>query len=82
MYRRFENHFDTRERHMKAIEEHGRILTAIRSRDPEAARAAMHAHLDAVRHAFALTLDDSPEPPSTGGDDKSTPGHVRTSRKR
>jgi DNA-binding FadR family transcriptional regulator len=66
MYQKFENHFDTLERHAQAIDEHGLILSALRKRDPQAARAAMHAHLDAVRQAFALTLDDgAPEAPST-----------------
>lgn len=64
MYRRFESHFDTQERHAQAIEEHGLILSALRKRDPVAARAAMHAHLDAVKHAFALTLDGGAEEPS------------------
>lgn len=67
MYCKFESHFDTPERHAQAIEEHGRILSALHRRDPQAARAAMHAHLDAVSQAFALALDDgAPEAPASG----------------
>ena len=74
MYRQFESHFDTSERHSQAIEEHSLILAALRQRDPEAARAAMHAHLDAVKAAFALTLDGSAaDSPALVADDKATP---------
>lgn len=52
MFRKLDEHFDSLERHQQAIEEHGRLVQAIESRDAEGARAAMVAHLDAVRAAL------------------------------
>ncbi|MEV0623650.1 FCD domain-containing protein [Nonomuraea sp. NPDC050404] len=47
-----------------AYEEHFRIFEAIRARDPEAAGAAMHTHLDASRRSVRQLLE------GTGGDRK------------
>lgn len=58
MYKQFESHFDTRKRHAQAIKEHGCIMSALRRRDAEGARTAMHDHLDAVKQAFTIRLDD------------------------
>jgi DNA-binding FadR family transcriptional regulator len=53
LYRKIDEYFDHASRHKLAIEEHRRILSAIERHDPDAARAAMHAHLDNVRAALA-----------------------------
>lgn len=52
MFSKIDEHFDSPERHAAAIDEHRLIIKAIRSRDPEAARAAMQAHLRHVRETL------------------------------
>jgi len=52
MFRKLDEHFDSPERHQEAIAEHRKLVEAIERRDPEAARAAMKAHLDTVRAAL------------------------------
>lgn len=52
MFRKLDEHFDSPQRHEAAITEHRKLVEAIESRDPEAARAAMGAHLDSVRAAL------------------------------
>lgn len=52
MFRKLDEHFDSPERHHEAIAEHLRVVEAIERRDPDAARAAMVAHLDTVRAAL------------------------------
>jgi GntR family transcriptional repressor for pyruvate dehydrogenase complex len=48
------------------LRDHRRILRALQARDPEAAAAAMHAHLDHVERA--LDADDTVQREGPGGD--------------
>ena len=52
MFRKLDEHFDSLERHQHAVDEHLRLVEAIERRDADGARAAMVAHLDAVRAAL------------------------------
>ena len=45
MFERLGGHFETRPSWLAAIREHGAVLEAIRARDAEGARGAMHQHL-------------------------------------
>lgn len=51
---------ETPGRAQAAYEEHFRIYEAIRARDPEAAGAAMHAHLEASRENVRKLIDRKP----------------------
>lgn len=42
------------------VEEHSAILAALRARDPEAARAAMHEHLSAVLSSLLFATEEAP----------------------
>ena len=48
LYERLEDHFSTAPMRDLAIEDHRRIGAALSARDPEAARDAMHAHLERI----------------------------------
>lgn len=52
---RLGGHFETVESWRAAIVEHQAILSAIRARDPDAARAAMHLHMDRSHHRFSAS---------------------------
>jgi GntR family uxuAB operon transcriptional repressor len=52
MFRKLDEHFDSPERHERAIDEHRRLVDAIERRDVDGARAAMVSHLDSVRAAL------------------------------
>ena len=57
LFTRLEHHFDTPKLWATAIREHEGVLEAIRRRDPDAARAAMHAHLDGAAKRFSKSWD-------------------------
>ena len=44
----------TPRRYPESLQEHRRILQALKARDPEEAEVAMHAHIDAVRRSLHL----------------------------
>lgn len=60
MFRKLDEHFDTRARHAQAIDEHRRIVEAIERRDADTARAALAAHLQSVRAALERELAEAP----------------------
>ncbi len=54
----------------RAIEDHNRVLTAIRARDPEAAGAAMRSHIDSAIEAIhaGRALEEPVVAASPGGE--------------
>lgn len=56
LFETFEEHFVTQSLFEHTNEDHRRILDALRSRDPKAARHAMKAHLDRVHKAYSRAL--------------------------
>jgi DNA-binding FadR family transcriptional regulator len=50
-------HFDTPKSWASAIEEHQGVVDAIRARDADAARAAMHGHLDKAARRFGRSWE-------------------------
>ena len=46
------------QRWREAVEEHGALLTALRSRDPEASAKLARAHMNSARDVRIATLDD------------------------
>jgi DNA-binding FadR family transcriptional regulator len=57
LFTRLEHHFDTPKLWAIAIREHEAVLDAIKSRDPDAARASMHAHMDGAAKRFSKSWD-------------------------
>ena len=55
IFKRLGGHFENAKSWKVAINEHGAILDAIRTHDPEAARAAMHRHLDNSHKRFSAS---------------------------
>jgi len=55
MFERMVDHFETPESWNAAIEEHDKIITAIRAHDPAQARAAMHEHMDRSHTRFNVS---------------------------
>ena len=64
MYERMVEHFETPRSWQFAIQEHHRILDAIRAHDSEAARAAMHEHMDRSHARFSASWSRT-EPAAT-----------------
>lgn len=64
MYERMVEHFETPRSWQFAIQEHHHILDAIRAHDSEAARAAMHEHMDRSHARFSASWSRS-EPAAT-----------------
>lgn len=52
IWSRLEQHFHTPVLRQASLDDHQRVLSALVSRDPAAARAAMHAHMDRVISEF------------------------------
>lgn len=71
LFKRLHSHFDSKVVWLEAIDEHARVMQALRARDPVAARAAMRRHMDISfqRYSANLTLReavrevDEPAPP-------------------
>lgn len=55
LFERLGGHFETAESWRAAIAEHQAIFEAVRDRNPEAARRAMHAHLDKAHTRFSAS---------------------------
>ena len=55
LYERLGEHFDTVESWREAVQEHEAIYTAVRTRDANAARTAMHVHMDKAHERFNLS---------------------------
>ena len=55
LYERMEEHFETVNSWRWAIDEHTTILDAVRNRDAEAARLAMHQHMDKAHTRFSVS---------------------------
>jgi len=56
LFNRLHSHFDTIEVWNDAIEEHSRVMKALRARDPEMARAAMRRHMDIAFKRYSASL--------------------------
>ncbi|WP_034292344.1 FadR/GntR family transcriptional regulator [Herbaspirillum sp. RV1423] len=56
LFNRLHSHFDTAEVWNDAIEEHSRVMKALRARDPEMARAAMRRHMDIAFKRYSASL--------------------------
>lgn len=55
LFERLGGHFETVESWRSAIAEHQAIFDAVRNHDPDAARAAMHAHMDQSHKRFSVS---------------------------
>lgn len=58
LFDRLHSHFDTVEVWNEAINEHARVMKALRARDPEMARAAMRRHMDVAFKRYSANLTD------------------------
>jgi DNA-binding FadR family transcriptional regulator len=56
LFDRLHSHFDTIEVWNDAIEEHSRVMKALRARDPEMARQAMRRHMDIAFKRYSASL--------------------------
>jgi DNA-binding FadR family transcriptional regulator len=55
LFERLGGHFETVDSWRSAITEHQAIFDAVRNRDPDAARVAMHAHMDQSHKRFSVS---------------------------
>jgi DNA-binding GntR family transcriptional regulator len=55
VFQRLGGHFETVPSWRAAMQEHELVLAAIRSRDPAAARDAMHSHMDKSHARFSAS---------------------------
>ena len=63
LWGRMQRHFHTKALARRTIQDHAAILAAIVAQDADAARAAMHRHLDRVVREFQRGVNDKPEAP-------------------
>ncbi len=56
LFKRLHSHFDTVEVWKDAINEHARVMKALRAGDPELARAAMRRHMDIAFKRYSASL--------------------------
>ena len=61
LYERMGEHFETIKSWRWAIDEHAAILDAIRNHDPDAARLAMHEHMDKAHTRFSVSWRQTKE---------------------
>jgi DNA-binding FadR family transcriptional regulator len=66
LFERLTGYFETFDSWRAAIAEHEAILLAIRSRDPAAARLAMHQHMDNSHTRFSVSWRQAQKPRETG----------------
>lgn len=57
LFNKLHHHFDTPKSWSAAIREHAAVLEAIRSHDPDAARTAMHYHMEQAAKRFSKSWD-------------------------
>ena len=57
LFTKLQHHFDTPKSWASAISEHAAVLAAIRSRDPDKARATMHQHMEQAAKRFSKSWD-------------------------
>ena len=57
LFTQLQHHFDTPRSWAAAIREHAAVLEAIRSHDPDAARAKMHQHMEQASKRFSRSWD-------------------------
>ena len=57
LFNQLQHHFDTPKSWSSAIREHTAVLEAIRSHDPDQARAAMHHHMEQAAKRFSKSWD-------------------------
>jgi DNA-binding FadR family transcriptional regulator len=57
LWARMETHFHTTELHRQTLEDHGAIVAALEAHRQDAARLAMHRHLDRVAREFQRRWD-------------------------
>ncbi|MFL9925566.1 FadR/GntR family transcriptional regulator [Herbaspirillum lusitanum] len=72
LFNRLHSHFDNQQVWQEAIEEHSRVIKALRAKDAEAARAGMRRHMDLSfkRYSANLTLQyGAPDSHTAGGKD-------------
>lgn len=62
LFKRLGGYFETDKSWQAAISEHGAVEAAIVARDPEAARAAMHEHMDRAHQRFSVSWRRSHTP--------------------
>lgn len=67
LFSRLSTYFDTSHSWNEAIREHRAIVKAIEAQDPDAARDAMRAHMDAAYRRFSVSWDQSKEGLSVRG---------------
>ena len=67
LFKRLVGYFETTQSWRSAITEHEAILDAIRSRDPEAARLAMHEHMDKHYTRFTVSWTKARKEPKASG---------------
>jgi DNA-binding FadR family transcriptional regulator len=62
LFKRLGGYFETRQAWLDAIAEHEKIQAAIAARDPQAARAAMHEHMDQAHQRFTASWENAHPP--------------------
>jgi len=56
LFNRLHSHFDNQVVWNQAVEEHGRVMKALRAKDPDMARAAMQRHMDISFKRYSANL--------------------------
>jgi DNA-binding FadR family transcriptional regulator len=80
LWARIEEHFHTPALRAKTLIDHEAIVAAIEARDADAARLAMHRHLQRVAHEFQRRIDeDPPHQAAAAGKSKRKTGGTRGS---
>lgn len=76
LFDQLQSHFESPKIWSDAIAEHREILTALRAKDPEAARAAMQKHMDVAyrRLSSSITKVRKRQPRQAAGDKAARPG--------
>jgi DNA-binding FadR family transcriptional regulator len=66
LWGRLQQHFHTTDLATRTIRDHAAIAAAVKARDPDAARSAMHRHLSRVMREFQRGVDTTATSKSTG----------------
>lgn len=78
LWKRIERHFHTPALRVRTLADHEAIVAAIAARDPDAARAAMHRHLNRVAREFQRRIDEAPAPAAGSRNKKGAAGRGAT----